>query len=500
VEPDAFRKKVESGMIIRNQLLRQESTRPGALLIWAFSLFALFVLAVAQTPAAKALVVLYPVGAFFISIFAYQRSKPAYLSFVCWLWFLSPCIRRMVDLHAGGTTSPILIAAFFSSCVPCLFMMSNWSALISKRTAPILYVLGGIFYGSFVSLLHFRFFPLGQALLAWLSPLFFALFLYWERDHYKVLYQSFEKTFLAATLVTGLYGIYQYVFLTPWDTAWMLNADLQSIGQPEPFGVRVFGTMNSPQVFASFLVVGLLIAFRSQSKLRFFAAPAGFAALVLTMSRSGWLALVAGTIYLCFYLTNRQRLQLAAVVIICGILVGVSMQNSTVGDMVTKRSQSFSDTKNDDSLGTRLQDYGTLMHMMSEEPFGAGIGSDAESTPGDSANATSGIATRDSTISTILLSMGWLGSVAFVVGLLFIAADVFLSGKQADPALITARAILVALIAEAPLNNISAGPVAFCVWCAIGFCLAQREVVDEQSQHAIARMRRSFRSRQAVAH
>ncbi len=486
---------------MRNQALQNHENKPGTLLTWAISLFALFSIAGAFSPAAKALVVLYPAGAFFVSILAYQRSKPVYVSLVCWLWFLSPCIRRIADYHSSGSSNAILLASFLSSCVPCLFMVGNWSSLISKRTAPVLYVLGGIFYGSFVSMLHYAYFSLAQALLAWLTPLFFALFLYYDRQDYKALYKSFENTFLIATLVTGAYGIYQYVALAPWDAAWMINSDLQSIGLPEPYSVRVFGTMNSPQVFASFLVVGLLICFRSQSKLRFLAAPFGLAALILTMSRSGWLALAAGTLYLFFYLSNRQRIQLAGVGIVCAVAVGAAMQNSTVSDMVTKRFASFTDTKNDDSLGARIADYGTLLHLMSEEPFGAGIGSDVANSTGDSSTsgANGGIASRDSTITTVLLSMGWLGSLTFVVGVLMIAGDIFLAGKQADPNLTAARAVFLAMLAEAPLNNISAGPTAFVVWCAIGFCLAQRETVEEQTEQAVARMRRGVRNRAATA-
>jgi hypothetical protein len=219
------------------------------------------------------------------------------------------------------------------------------------------------------------------------------------------------------------------------------------------------------------------------------------------MSRSGWLALVAGTLYLFFYLSNRQRIQLAGVAVICMVAVGAAMQNSQVNEMVTKRFASFTDTKNDDSMGARIADYGTLMHMMSEEPFGAGIGSDSAGSTGESSTsgANGGIASRDSTITTVLLSMGWLGSLTFVVGILMIAGDIFLAGKLADPNLTAARAIFLAMLAEAPLNNISAGPTAFVVWCAIGFCLAQRETAEEQTGQAMVRMRRSFRNRAATA-
>ena len=481
--------------------MTQTAGKPGALLITAIALFFACTLAGAFSPAAKALVVIYPAGAFILAVLAYVRSKPTYLSLVCWLWFISPCIRRIVDAHSGGTTTPILLGSFLCSCVPCLFMVSNWAGLISKRTAPVLYVLGGIFYGSFVSLMHYAYFSLAQALLAWLSPLFFALFLYYERHEYKALYKSFENSFLIATIVTGLYGIYQFLFLAPWDALWMLNSDLVSIGQPEAWQVRVFGTMNAPQVFAAFMVAGLLISFRSQSWLRFFSLPIGIAALILTMARSGWVALAVGVVYLCFYLTTRQRIQLFGLIIACGVLAGAAMQNSQISELLSKRFQSFSDAKNDDSMSARLQDYTTLMHLMSEEPFGSGIGSDQASSSGDSSASTAngGIASRDSTITTVLLAMGWLGSLAFLVGVALIAMDMLLGGQRSDPALLAARAIFVALLAEAPLNNISAGPVAFLVWCAIGFCLAQRETVDEQSQQSVARTRGTLRGRAAIA-
>ena len=281
----------------------------------------------------------------------------------------------------------------------------------------------------------------------------------------------------------------------------MMNSDLVSIGQPEAWQVRVFGTMNAPQVFAAFLVVGILISLRSQSKFRFLSLPVGIAALILTMARSGWVALVVGVLYLCVYLTTRQRIQLLAVVIACGVLAGAAMQNSQVSEILTKRFQSFSDAKNDDSLSDRLQDYGTLVHLMSEEPFGSGIGSDAGGSTGDASASTSagGIASRDSTIMTVMLSMGWLGTLTFVIGIGLIAMDMLIGDSRSDPALLPARAAFIALVAEAPLNNIAAGPVAFLVWCTIGFCLAQRQTVDEESQQSLlARARSTLRSREAV--
>jgi len=450
-------------------------------------------LAGAFSPASKAMIALYPAGAFLLAIFAYKRWKPAYAGLVCWLWFFSPFIRRVVDWKAGGNSSPILLASFLAAAVPGLFLVGDWSGLLSKRTGPMLFVFGGIFYGSVIALTHFRFFGLAQALLAYVSPILFAFFLYAERNRYREIYKGFEFAFLSATIVTGVYGIYQFLYLTPWDTTWMLNADLESIGLPEPMLVRVFGTMNAPQVFAAFMMCGVILAFRSQTRLRFLAGPIGFAALVLTMARSSWLALVAGLIYLCFYLTNKQRLQLMGAILLCGALGVAAMQNSGISEVVNKRVQSLSSGKGDDSVSTRIADYGTLWHMMANEPFGLGLGDDAAGANSEGAASTSngGIASRDSTITTVLLSMGWIGSAAFAVGTLFLCFDIFVGvGRGPDESLLTPlRAILIGLICEVPLNNISAGPVAFLVWCCIGFCLAQKEVASASIAGSTRRIR-----------
>ena len=63
---------------------------------------------------------------------------------------------------------------------------------------------------------------------------------------YVELSAAMRSTFAVALPPLALYGVYQFVRIPAWDAAWMINADLKSIGSPMPYLVRVFGTLNTP--------------------------------------------------------------------------------------------------------------------------------------------------------------------------------------------------------------------------------------------------------------
>jgi hypothetical protein len=76
----------------------------------------------------------------------------------------------------------------------------------------------------------------------------------------------------------------------------------------------------------------------------------------------------------------------------------------------------------------------------------------------------------------MLLSLGVLGSAVFAFGLATLFAKILLADAGRDTAGLTAlQAALIALIAEAALNNVLTGPVAFLTWSAIGLGYANAE-------------------------
>jgi hypothetical protein len=86
-------------------------------------------------------------------------------------------------------------------------------------------------------------------------------------------------------------------------------------------------------------------------------------------------------------------------------------------------------------------------------------------------------AEHDSTIVNMLLSLGVLGSLVFTFGMVTLFARIVLTGSNGGAAGLTAlQAAVVALAAEAALNNVLTGPVAFLTWSAIGLGWANVEV------------------------
>ena len=71
--------------------------------------------------------------------------------------------------------------------------------------------------------------------------------------------QAAASAFMVILPITGVIGLVQYVDPPEWDRYWMQFAPIMSAGQPIPYGVRIFSTMNGPASFATFTAVGLLL-------------------------------------------------------------------------------------------------------------------------------------------------------------------------------------------------------------------------------------------------
>jgi hypothetical protein len=445
-------------------------------LAWLFCVFILTNALVVFSPLARAAIVIYPASSFLASLFLLKRSKAAFVGFVCWLWLLTPFVRRVVDWRASGTSSAILLAPYVAIGVAALALAPKLSLVFSRRTVPLFFALGAVCYGIVVGILHYRFSGLPQAVIAWAMPPIFALFLYVEREEEESIYKSFELAMVSGLLVIGAYGIYQFFLLPAWDAQWMIQSDLQSIGLPEPFQVRVFSTMNSPQVFAAFCAAGLLIALRSNFRIRYLAVPAGFIALVLSLSRTAYIGLAMGIVYLFCKITNKQRVRIVAVAG-CSLVISLAaLQVPEVNSIVMARFNSMADPQHDDSYQTRAHDYDMLVQSMIEDPFGQGLS--ADSTTSEQPTTAGGVSRQDSSITASLFSLGILGAAIFALGLLLLGFGIFTEDGTA--ASIGTRATMLSIAVEAPFNNVVSGPVGFLLWCCVGLCIAECELRSSQ--------------------
>lgn len=407
----------------------------------------------------------------------YWRSKPLYVGFVCWLWFLSPFVRRMADFQSGWRpTSAVLVAPYLVAGISGLALLGSLQRLGEPRLRPYVCALVGIAYGAIIGFARFPLFNVLQALLNWIVPVIFGLFLYLNRDLYAEFRRVIDRSFLVGMLLMGAYGIYQYFALPEWDRIWMLNVQMNSFGKPEATQVRIFSTMNAPAIFAAVTACGLLLLLLNvKGKLWVPAAACGLIALILTMSRASWLSLVAGVIYLITQAETRQRIRLVVAIGSCVVFLVAFSQIPVVNDLVSQRIQTFSDPSHDVSYAARIEGHQEALRGIAQEPFGEGIGST------DTEHGTEGdddmIGPHDSTILEFLYSLGWIGTLIYAVGLGALAFQLIGSGK--DPFALSSKAILIGFATQCLLNSVMLGVLGFMVWTFASLTLAQKDMAEQ---------------------
>ena len=424
--------------------------------------------------------IVFPVLSLAVGGFLFWRSKPLYVGLVCWLWFVTPFLRRMADFQSGwAPTSAVLLAPYLVTGISAISLLTSLKDFGERKSLPYVCALVGIAYGTIIGLVHFPVFNVLQALLNWVVPVIFGFFVYQHRELYPEFKKAIEQAFLYGVLLTGAYGIYQFFTLPDWDKMWMLNVQMNSFGAVEALKVRVFSTMNAPAIFAAVMTCGLLLLFSIKGKLRLLAAACGFLALILTMSRASWLSLVAGFLFLALQMDMRQRFRMAIVTVVCIVFLLASTQIPAVNDLVSQRIRTFSDPSQDVSYSARVEGHEEAFRQIAQEPFGEGLGStDTEhGTEGDDAF----IGPHDSTLLEFLYSLGWIGTLIYAMGLGAMGLRLMRSGKS-DPFVLSSKAIVIGFVAQCLLNSVLLGVLGFMVWTFASMSMAQADLAEQAEE------------------
>jgi O-Antigen ligase len=423
--------------------------------------------------------IVFPVLSLVVGGFLLWRSKPAYVGLVFWLWFVTPFLGRMADLQGGWTpSSPVELAPYITAGLAGLPLLASLRMLGNRRALPYACALVAILYGLILGLVSQPLFDVFRALLNWLIPVVFGLFLYENRAQYLQFRRVIEKSFLYGLLITGAYGIYQFFVLPDWDRLWLLEVQLNSFGAVEAMKIRVFSTMNAPAIYAAVTACGLLVLFNLRGKLRLIAAACGFLALMLTVSRASWLSLVAGGVYLAIRAGMRQRVRLAIAAFACVVFLMGLTQVPAVHDLLMQRIQTFSDPSQDVSFSARVEGHEQAFRQIAQEPFGEGLGStDAKhNTEGDDDI----IGPHDSTVLEFLYSLGWIGTLVYALGLGSLVFQLMRT-RNSDSFTASSIAILVGFAAQCLLNSVMIGILGFMVWTFASMSLAAADQPNETS-------------------
>ena len=420
------------------------------------------------TPLARVLIGLAPLIALYLAYRFFRNDKGLYIELLCWSYIACSFVRRVVDFQSGLTESVLLAVPLIVLLVPLGYLLTQWTRVFSRSNAPFGYLMMALVYGSVLAVLGFHTGELFAELPLWLLPLCLGIYLYGERKDAEQLFAGFERAMVGGTLFAGVYGLIQYFALPAWDAAWMVQTEMVTIGKPEPLEVRVFSVMNAPQILAAFLVVGILLAYRSKLRYRWPAVASGIITLTLSGARTAWIALVAAFLYLVFRSSMKERVRTLTFIGGCAVVLVVSMLIPAVNETVSSRFASFSNGAQDDSAADRSETYAAVLHDLTIQPFGRGIGVNE----GDMEDAK-----HDSSLVNMFVSLGVFGSLMYVAGFSGILKRVLLPGSVNSAHLLTLQTTAVALLAETPLNNILNGPIAFLLWSvlALGLALAEAQ-------------------------
>jgi hypothetical protein len=389
-----------------------------------------------------------------------------------WNIFLVALIRRISDFRTGAFTdsNPILLA-------PSLVILSSLHTIYfnlpkarEQGSAPFVLALISIVDGYLVGLLN----PTTSAikatlsLLGWMTPILLGYHLYVNWRRYPEYSRVIKQVFLWGCLIIGIYGIYQYVVAPEWDRLWLVGSGMtSSAGKPEPFGIRVWSTINSPGPFADMMSTGLLILFSCSGFLVLPAAGAGLLSLLLSAVRTSWLGGIGGLIFFCLSLKPKQQMRLVLTIIALLLCVIPLSTMEPFSEVISSRFSTLGDIQNDQSAKDRQGLYKVFFEYGIFNFMGDGLGAND---------------TVDSGIFSLVLDLGWIGALPYTGSLLLCGITLFKNvGKYPKDIFMRATcAVVIKSIAFFLATRVTAGVHGIIIWSFIGIGLAGQKYWNDQ--------------------
>jgi len=406
----------------------------------------------------------FPFGAFAVGVFLYFRYPILYLGFTWWVWFLTPLIRRLVDYHSGWQEqSWILLAPFLVTMITFLTFLQNLPRAFRQGGMPFILAFIAVIYSLLVGLINATPNAVVVPLLNWLTPILlgFHLFANW-RDYPKIS-QNIQRTFSWGVLVTGAYGIVQYLIAPQWDRFWIISSAATVEGIPEPLGIRVFSTMNSAGPFSFVMMAGLLLLFNSKGALRFPASGVGYLAFLLSLVRSAWLGWAVGFLTLVISLKAKLQMRLMITILLMAVCVLPLTMMEPFSRVINARIESLYKPKNDISYNARTETYDKSLNIALTQGLGVGMGT---------VDRLSDVA-LDSGVLETLFTFGWFGTIPYLSGVFLLMFNLFRSSVgKFDSFAIAVRAICTGSLVQIFLGNVFIGIDGAVVWSFLGIGVA----------------------------
>ena len=399
------------------------------------------------------------------------RSPPTYASFTLWLWFVTPFIRRVLDLrHGWNPTNPSLLAPPVVSMLGLLLLTRYGRELRGMLFAPFLLVLTALAYGYFVGIINSSLFAASYSLLTWLAPITFGIFLAASWRSYPELMVSVRRAYAIALPLLAAYGVYQFLRLPIWDSTWMRNAELRSLGPPLPLLMRVFGTLNAPGPYAAFLLSGMIVLLPSKGWLRFPAIAIGALALLLTRTRAVWIAFIIGLIVSQFSQPIIRLPKRTLTMLVIALLALPFAATPQFKNTILPRLNTLTNLRSDNSFIKRVEFSQGTANGIVESAEGNGLGTTGGAVK---LRGNQGVRSLDNGFLEVFYVLGWPGGSLFFLGICALVIQAFrFAEPRKDSFANSARATSIALISVLPIGDVFTGPTGTFLWSMVGLGIA----------------------------
>lgn len=433
---------------------------------------------------ADLLIFLFPFLSIVVGAMLYFAKPAMYLGFTFWVWFVTPFIRRIVDYQLGEFTAVnmVMLTPYLVSAISILSFF-RFGLLLKKRLyLPYTLTFLGVMYGYVIGIWKTGLFGATFNLMEWIVPLLigFHLLVHWREypEHKRVI----KATFTSGIIVTGLYGIIQFVSPAPWDVFWMESSGMTSIGHPEPFRVRVFSMLNAPGPFAMILMAGLLLLFDSKGLMSKVALVPGYASFLLATVRGAWGGWLLALLFIVSKMTGQMRTRLIGLLIFGAIMI-VPLQLLSPSDSLQRvddRMATLGNLEEDGSLNARMHMYQERSWVLLKNPVGEGLGFIG----GGSRNEDGATRNLDSGILSLFVSLGWLGAGLYIGGIVIMLRDIMRRRNWSqDQFVIIVTGVAISYLVLLVMANQVLAIKGIIVWSFLSFGLAARNYYDNQARN-----------------
>lgn len=451
---------------------------------WAMISFLLLITIVGCVSGAGQLVqVAFPMGTTLIAIYLYFIHPVFYINFNWWVWCFSPFIRRLSDYYQGSFQDGnlILVAPYLVTLV-CVVTLYNYFPKVNRTgDLPFLLAASGVCLGLFVGVINNPLGTVARTFLDWMPPILFGLHLSVSWRLYPEIRKTTQVTFIWIVLIAGIYGVYQYIYAPAWDTFWLIGVGNVSFGVPEPLGIRVWSTMNSPPPFGCIMMGALLLMFTSKGALRIPAAGVGYLAFLLSLVRAAWTGWIIGLITLVISLKSDLQMRLVATIVIMALCVVPLTIMEPFGSVIIDRVESFTNIQRDTSYTARAQTYDDNLETALSSFIGQGLGSTWIVRPSGQIERVA----LDSGFLDTFFTLGWLGGIPYLGSIILLLLNQFKGPEgRFDAFASAARAITLSFFTIIALGPFMLGLSGLMMWGFLGIGMAARKYYYVQKLRA----------------